>query len=415
MFARSLSPIPSASASRWRAPLTILASAACIALSCSAPPGSESGDDGVSDYVGPVPGGAAAPAAPGAPAAPSTGAGSGVSPTPSASNEGQGSVPVTNNTNTGANSGSMSSSVPPNTGAPPAGAGGSAMVPPGAGGAGNTPTDPTNAAGAGGTAPAQPPPAQEPPAQQPPAQEPPAQEPPAQEPPTQPPPAEPPPPPPPPVQLPNGLYFQDDFEGGRDPQWTESQIGNGGTFTVDTSLGANGSSSSMRIDSNNAFHTMLQFALPQAVRDSDELFGRVFLRLAATPSQAHFIWVEVGNTTNDQHEMRLGHNVGQLQSNHFLNGEQDIRDQSRSLVADTWYCLEFYMGNNPDELQVFLDNQETALSTTNYTAGPGAQGNGNPVADFIPPLEAFRIGWELQNGTVWFDDVALGSQRIGCN
>jgi hypothetical protein len=221
---------------------------------------------------------------------------------------------------------------------------------------------------------------------------------------------------PPPVVLPGGFYLIDDFEGGRDPQWTESEVGGGaGDFTIDTAVGANGSSSSIRVDSNNTFHTMLQFALPQAVRDADEVFGRVFLRLAATPNAAHFIWVEVGNTTNDQHEMRLGHNVGQLQSNHFLNGEQDIRDQGRALVADQFYCLEFQMANNPDELRVWLDGEETALSTTNYTAGAGAQGNTNPIADFIPPLEAFRIGWELQNGTVWFDDVALADARIGCD
>lgn len=219
----------------------------------------------------------------------------------------------------------------------------------------------------------------------------------------------------PPEVLPGGFYLVDDFEGGRDPQWTESEVGGGaGNFTLDTALGANGSSSSMRIDSNNAFHTMLQFALPQAVRDANEVFGRVYLRLAATPSAAHFIWVEVGTAQNDQHEMRLGHNVGRLQSNHFLNGEQDIRDQNRQLVANQWYCLEFQMDNNPEQLRVWLDGTETALSTTNYTAGPGAEGNGNPVADFIPPLEAFRIGWELQNGTVWFDDVALASARIGC-
>jgi hypothetical protein len=221
---------------------------------------------------------------------------------------------------------------------------------------------------------------------------------------------------PPPEVLPGGFYLIDDFEGGRDPQWTESEVGGGaGNFTIDTAVGANGSSSSIRIDSNNAFHTMLQFALPQAVRDANEVFGRVFLRLAATPNAAHFIWVEVGNTQNDQHEMRLGHNVGQLQSNHFLNGEQDIRDQGRALVANQFYCLEFQMDNSPEQLRVWLDGEETALSTTNYTAGPGAQGNGNPVADFIPPLEAFRIGWELQNGTVWFDDVALANARIGCD
>jgi hypothetical protein len=219
----------------------------------------------------------------------------------------------------------------------------------------------------------------------------------------------------PPEVLPGGFYLIDDFEGGRDPQWTESEVGGGaGNFTIDTAV-ANGPGSSIRVDSNNAFHTMLQFALPQAVRDTNEVFGRVFLRLAATPNGAHFIWVEVGTAQNDQHEMRLGHNVGQLQSNHFLNGEQDIRDQSRQLVADQWYCLEFQMDNNPEQLRVWLDGEETALSTTNYTAGPGAQGNGNAVADFIPPLEAFRIGWELQNGTVWFDDVALANARIGCD
>jgi hypothetical protein len=217
------------------------------------------------------------------------------------------------------------------------------------------------------------------------------------------------------VVLPGGFFLIDDFEGGRDPQWTESEVGGGaGDFTIDTAVAASGSSS-VRIDSNNAFHTMLQFALPQAVRDQNEVFGRVFLRLAATPNAAHFIWVEVGTALNDGHEMRLGHNVGQLQSNHFLNGEQDIRDQSRALVADQWYCLEFQMANDPDELRVWLDGEETLLSTTNYTAGPGAQGNTNALADFIPPLEAFRIGWELQNGTVWFDDVALANGRIGCD
>jgi hypothetical protein len=216
--------------------------------------------------------------------------------------------------------------------------------------------------------------------------------------------------------LPAGFFLIDDFEGGRDPQWSESEVGGGaGNFTIDTSLGANGSSSSLRVDANNAFHTMLQFALPQAVRDANEVYGRVFLRLAANPSGAHYVWLEVGTTANDGHEMRLGHNVGQLQSNHWLNGEQDIRDQSRALVANTWYCLEFFMDNSPEQLQVWLDDEETALSTTNYTAGAGAQGNGNAVADFIPPLDAFRIGWELQNGTVYFDDVALGSQRIGCD
>jgi hypothetical protein len=373
------SHLPPSSTSRFSATtrgwVRLSALCAWVALGCSAP--SESGDgDDVPDDAGPLNTGTVgsgagsgnvAPASPNpAPATPVP-----ANPPPGNSNEVPGNPPIAN--------GGASGTGNPNL---PSATGGSAMVgAAGNGGTASTPNPPAGTGGASGSGPGTP----------------------------EPPPAE------PPVVLPGGFFLIDDFEGGRDPAWTESEVGGGaGNFTIDTSLGANGSSSSIRIDSNNAFHTMLQFALPQAVRDANEVFGRVFLRLPATPSAAHFIWVEVGNTTNDQHEMRLGHNVGQLQSNHFLNGEQDIRDQGRQLVANTWYCLEFQMANNPDELRVWLDGTETALSTTNYTAGPGAQGNTNPVADFIPPLEAFRIGWELQNGTVFFDDVALANARIGC-
>jgi hypothetical protein len=220
----------------------------------------------------------------------------------------------------------------------------------------------------------------------------------------------------PPEPLPGGFYLIDDFEGGRDPAWTESEVGGGaGNFTLDTALGANGSSSSIRVDANNAFHTMLQFALPQAVRTANEVYGRVFLRLAANPSPAHYVWVEVGTTANDGQEMRLGHNVSRLQSNVWQNGsERDIRDRNLALVANTWYCLEFFMDNSPEQLRVWLDGEETALSTNNYTAGANGDGNTTPVTDFIPELQAFRIGWELQNGTVWFDDVALADAPVGC-
>lgn len=356
-----------------------LAGAACVVLAaaCSAPDSGVDDDGDLPEFNGLPPGAGGASATPNPVGSNGGSAQTPANPTPGSNEQPPGNAPIANNGGAGSIAPGNGSSGSGNPGAAGnasgvSGAGGSSMA--GVAGNGSMPNPGTSGAGGG-------PGGEEPQ----------------------------------PEVLPGGFYLIDDFEGGRDPQWTESEVGGGaGNFTVDTALGANGSSSSIRIDSNNAFHTMLQFALPQAVRDVNEVFGRVYLRLAATPNAAHFIWVEAGTAQNDQHEMRLGHNVGQLQSNHFLNGEQDIRDQSRQLVADEWYCLEFLMDNNPEQLRVWLDGEETALSTTNYIAGPGAQGNGNAVADFIPPLEAFRIGWELQNGTVWFDDVALANARIGC-
>lgn len=360
--------------------LGLLASVAA----CSAPEA-----DGDPDFNGPQPfGGNPVGGSPSAGGAGGAGLGSSLGGGSSLGNNGEGlggNPPIANGTNGGSGNatGSSGSGNPSGSGGSTA-AGGSSNV--GQGGAGGVPSAQGGAAGAnpgngGGTGGAQQPPVEEPP-----------------------------------EPLPGGFYLIDDFEGGRDPSWTESEVGGGnGNFTLDTAVGANGSSSSIRIDANNAFHTMLQFALPQAVRTANEVYGRVYLRLAENPSPSHYVWVEVGTSANDGQEMRLGHNVSRLQSNVWQNGsERDIRDRNRALVANTWYCLEFFMDNSPEQLRVWLDGEETALSTSNYTAGANGDGNTTPVTDFIPELQAFRIGWELQNGTVWFDDVALADAPVGC-
>jgi hypothetical protein len=276
----------------------------------------------------------------------------------------------------------------------PAGSGGSAMVG-GEAGAGMV--------GAGGSA-SEPPPEPEPP--------------PAEEPEPEPEPVpEPPPPPPPPQNLPGDLFFFDDFEGGRDPAWTESHNGNG-TITLDTSRGANGSSSSVRIDGNGVFHTMLQLALPAAVRTNNQFFARAFVRVDQTPGNGHFVWVEAGTLANDSHEIRFGSNIGLLQINQFggpNGGDRDIRDRGRQLVANEWHCIEIFFDGAPEAIQVFMDDEETALSTTNFTAQrPNSEGNGAPLNDWMPPFDAIRFGWELQGNTIWYDEIALGNSRIGC-
>jgi hypothetical protein len=229
----------------------------------------------------------------------------------------------------------------------------------------------------------------------------------------------PPPPPPPPVDLPGDLFFLDDFEGGRDPAWTESHIGGNGTIAIDTTRGANGSRSSLRVDGNGVFHTMLQLALPAAVRTANEFYARAFVRVDQTPGNGHFVWIEAGTSSNDSHEIRFGSNIGLLQINQFggpAGGDRDIRDRGRQLVATQWHCVEIFFDGAPESMQVFLDGAETALSTTNFTAQrQGSEGNGTPLSDWMPPFEAIRFGWELSGSTIWYDDIALSSSPIGCD
>ncbi|MET0413311.1 MAG: hypothetical protein ABW217_18535, partial [Polyangiaceae bacterium] len=176
---------------------------------------------------------------------------------------------------------------------------------------------------------------------------------------------------------------------------------------------------SVRINGNGVFHTMLQLALPAAVRQTNQFFARAFVRVDQTPGNGHFVWIEAGTTANDSHEIRFGSNIGLLQINQFggpNGGDRDIRDRGRQLVANEWHCIEIFFDGAPETMQVFMDEQETALSTTNFTAQrPNSEGNGTALNDWMPPFDAIRFGWELQGNTIWYDEIALGSSRIGCN
>ena len=41
----------------------------------------------------------------------------------------------------------------------------------------------------------------------------------------------------------------------------------------------------------------------------------MWLRIPTLPGQAHVIWIEAGDVTNDTHEVRIGMNLGYLQTN----------------------------------------------------------------------------------------------------
>jgi hypothetical protein len=72
-------------------------------------------------------------------------------------------------------------------------------------------------------------------------------------------------------------------------------------------------------------------------------------------------------------------------------------------VANTWGCLEGFFKSSPPEIGFWLDEIE--------------------VEDFhrsdwpADAYDALRFGFEKYAGPaieIWFDDIAIGSRRIGC-
>jgi hypothetical protein len=114
-------------------------------------------------------------------------------------------------------------------------------------------------------------------------------------------------------------------------------------------------------------------------------------------------------------ETRIGANIGALDINRWP-GDTEQRAPGARLTAGMWYCLEFMFDGGGNEARVWLDGAElTDLHVTNWVAPNQANGNNSmPIANWAPPYDAVRLGWELGNGEIWFDDVAFAYQRIGC-
>jgi hypothetical protein len=141
-------------------------------------------------------------------------------------------------------------------------------------------------------------------------------------------------------------------------------------------------------------------------------YARVWLRVAGPLPTVHVAWLEAGLVMNDQAEIRVGMNVGKLQSN-LWPGDIDIRDPAAAIKAETWQCLQLKYG--PDLLEVTLDGVKSSISTTTWVAANPADGNNNTAkSGWSPTYAAFRIGWELSDGEIWFDDVALDHSPIAC-
>lgn len=213
----------------------------------------------------------------------------------------------------------------------------------------------------------------------------------------------------------NAPVFTDDFEAATiSSKWTP-RINGGGSFSLDTSR-KHGGNQSLHVTPNNGYSTLLAVeGSPVFPAPNNTFFGRVWLLVPTLPMTNHVIWMEAGDVTNDTHEVRIGMNLGYLQTNLYFNGEVDLRDPTATMTANAWMCIEFEMG--PDQLVVWLNGtQSTAVSTTNWAQiGNGQNGGGTARSNWSPTYAAFRLGWELNAGSdIWYDDVALGYSRIGC-
>jgi hypothetical protein len=158
-------------------------------------------------------------------------------------------------------------------------------------------------------------------------------------------------------------------------------------------------------------------------------YVRFHVRLARALDNTHVTLVSMRDANDSgatqSQELRLGGQNGIIKWN---RSRDDATVPSLSpqgvalsvpLPAQRWTCIEFRLDQSQGTLATWVDG----------VAPPGLQQDGlaTPEVDqawlsrlpgWRPNINLLRLGWEAYGGatnTVWIDDVAISSTRIGCS
>jgi hypothetical protein len=87
-------------------------------------------------------------------------------------------------------------------------------------------------------------------------------------------------------------------------------------------------------------------------------------------------------------------------------------------ATDQWLCVEFMVDGPGGLLDTWVDGVAVEGLRVDGTPTPDVDQQWLNKPDWHPSLVDLKLGWEAYAGqalTLWFDDVALGAQRIGCD
>jgi hypothetical protein len=191
-----------------------------------------------------------------------------------------------------------------------------------------------------------------------------------------------------------------------------------GTATVDTATAHDGTRS-LRIDGGAGYCNHVFVRTTRGVGSTT--YARFFVRHTTALPDAHVTFLAMKDSADGNRDLRMGGQNRALQWNRESD-DATLPEQSPVGVAQSvplpvgqWTCVEF--GISGSELRTWVDDAEVAGLHADTTPTPDVDSQWLRRGTWRPSLTDFRLGWESYgNGddTLWFDDVALASSRIGC-
>ncbi len=152
------------------------------------------------------------------------------------------------------------------------------------------------------------------------------------------------------------------------------------------------------------------------------LFGRFFVRMGTELGDSHVTFMALKDSVEGKN-VRMGGQSKILMWNRESDDatlpELSPTGIAKSLhpAANAWRCVEFQIDGPAGAITTWVDGAAVEGLAVDATATPDVDRQWKTKATWAPALIDAKFGWESYGGdanTLWFDDVALGPQRIGC-
>lgn len=228
------------------------------------------------------------------------------------------------------------------------------------------------------------------------------------------------------------LPLCDDFEaaaadGPPDPAlWTVTSpnCSGTGTLAVDGSVAHSGAQS-LRVDGGGGYCDHVFVANTAALEAiGAQVYGRLWVRFEAPLGQGHVTFVTLRDSADaGGKDLRMG---GQSEIVMWNRESDDATLPSLSPAgialsvkpaAGQWTCVEFMIDEDASALTTWIDGSEVSGLVVDAEPTPDVDQQWHGKVDWKPALVDFKLGWESYAGqtmTLYFDDVALAGERIGC-
>ncbi|MFD8381133.1 hydrolase [Streptomyces sp. NPDC059679] len=223
--------------------------------------------------------------------------------------------------------------------------------------------------------------------------------------------------------------FCEDFESqtGTAPsgRWTTTVANctGTGTATVDSTV-AHAGTKSVRVTGKAGYcnHAFAGTSLSDVPAGS-ELYARFWVRhTTALPAQ-HVTFAALRDTNDNSKDLRMGGQNKALQWNRESD-DATLPAQSPAGVAlstplplNTWTCLEFRLDRSAGRLDTWVNGSLVTGLVVDGTPTQDVDQQWLARGGWRPAPTDLRLGWESYgegDDTLWYDDVAVGTARIGC-